>query len=51
MKEKKGNLKHIGIKITSYLQKLMDREDLNETEEAMSLRVIIEMIEKKNHEI
>lgn len=39
MKEKKGNLKHIGIKITSYLQKLMDREDLTDTSEAKVLRV------------
>ncbi|EAS07620.2 AT hook motif protein (macronuclear) [Tetrahymena thermophila SB210] len=38
MKEKKGNLKHIGIKITSYLQKLMDRDDLTETQEAKILR-------------
>ncbi|KAL4471208.1 hypothetical protein ABPG72_007575 [Tetrahymena utriculariae] len=38
MKEKKGNLKHIGIKITSYLQKLMDRDDLTETQEAKVLR-------------
>jgi len=39
MKEKKGNLKQIGIKITSYLQKLMDRNDLTESQESKVLRV------------
>lgn len=38
MKEKKGNLKQIGIKITSYLQRLMDRADLTTTAEAIALK-------------